>query len=118
MKSEISTDLNVVGSAVSAEIMAFTQRTGRQLQLEIEPGTFLVAEAGCLLSTVQDIVSTHPPSHPSSDLPPPPASSDVDAALGAVQGGGGGSEPSAMPSQRFDFLKLDCGMTEVLRPSL
>ncbi len=54
--------------------------TGRSLHLEVEPGTFLVANAGSLVSKVQDIVST----------------------------GGGGHE----------FLKLDSGMTEVLRPSL
>jgi diaminopimelate decarboxylase len=59
---------------------AFAEETGRQIKLEIEPGTFLVANAGAMVSTVQDIVSTGAEGH--------------------------------------TFLKLDSGMTEVLRPSL
>ena len=51
-----------------------------QLKLEIEPGTFLVANSGALLCSVQDIVTTGASGH--------------------------------------TFLKLDAGMTEVLRPSL
>merc|ERR1740130_1199762 len=50
------------------------------MKLEVEPGTFLVANSGALVSTVQDLVTT----------------------------GEGG----------FSFLKLDSGMTELLRPSL
>ena len=53
-------------------------QNGREIKLEIEPGTFLVANAGCVVSKVQDIVKT-------SD---------------------------------YTFLKLDCGMTDLLRPSL
>jgi diaminopimelate decarboxylase len=53
----------------------------RQLKLEIEPGTYLLAMAGALVSTVQDKVFTTGES-------------------GHV------------------FLKLDAGMTDVLRPSL
>lgn len=45
---------------VKKEFEAFAQRTGRKLHLEIEPGTFLVANAGSLLCKVQDIVSTKP----------------------------------------------------------
>lgn len=51
---------------------------GRKLKLEIEPGTFLVANAGCIISTVTDIVKT--PLH--------------------------------------SFVKLNTGMTEILRPTL
>ncbi len=50
------------------------------MKLEIEPGTFLVANAGALLCSVQDMVSTGTSGH--------------------------------------TFIKLDSGMTEVLRPSL
>ena len=58
--------------------LQFASETGREIKLEIEPGTFLVANCGALLSKVQDKVST----------------------------------------DTYSFLKLDSGMTEVLRPSL
>lgn len=37
-------------------IKEFYERTGRALQFEIEPGTFLVANAGVLLATIQVIL--------------------------------------------------------------
>ena len=80
MSYEVSTDLQKVGAPVKKEFEEFAARTGRKLKLEIEPGTFLVANAGALLTSVQDIVSTGPTGH--------------------------------------TFIKLDSGMTEVLRPSL
>jgi len=80
MSGEKSTDLQTVGAPVKEAFEQFAQRTGRELALEIEPGTFLVANAGALLSTVQDIVTTGEQGH--------------------------------------SFLKLDAGMTELLRPSL
>ncbi len=80
MPDEISTDLQVVGEPVKAKFEAFAAATGRRLHLEIEPGTFLVGNAGSLLATVHDVVSTGP----------------------------GG----------YDFIKLDTGMTELLRPSI
>ncbi len=54
--------------------------TGRELELEIEPGTYLTANSGALLSSVQDMTYTGMEGH--------------------------------------TFLKLDSGMTELLRPSL
>ncbi|KAG8463511.1 hypothetical protein KFE25_005022 [Diacronema lutheri] len=83
MPGEASTDLATVGAPVRAAFEAFAAETGRRLRLEIEPGTFLVANAGALLATVQDVTST--------------------------KGSGAGGH---------DFVKLDAGMTEVLRPSL
>jgi diaminopimelate decarboxylase len=80
VEGEIGTDLQEVGIPVAELLQSFTQRSGRQIHLEIEPGTFLVANAGAVLARVQDAVSTGP--------------------------------------QGFEFLKLDTGMTEVLRPSL
>lgn len=80
MPGEVSTDLQVVGAPVKARFEQFAEETGRKIHLEIEPGTFLVANAGALLSTVQDVVST----------------------------GEAG----------YDFIKLDSGMTELLRPSI
>lgn len=78
MSYEKSTDLSVVGVPVSASFEQFFRETGRKIKLEIEPGTFLVANCGALLSSVRDVVRT--------DL--------------------------------YSFVKLDSGMTEVLRPSL
>jgi diaminopimelate decarboxylase len=100
---EKSTDLQSVGEPVKEVppsplpcadhwteqmIQSFSEQHGRPLHFEIEPGTFLVANAGVLLTTVQvpalllaasdslqDIVSTGP--------------------------------------QGFNFLKIDSGMTEV-----
>jgi diaminopimelate decarboxylase len=39
-------------------IAEFVTRTGRGLEFEIEPGTFLTANCGVLVTTVQDITST------------------------------------------------------------
>mmetsp|Transcript_21955 Transcript_21955/g.36769 ORF Transcript_21955/g.36769 Transcript_21955/m.36769 type:complete len:460 (-) Transcript_21955:200-1579(-) len=80
MSYEASTDLSVVGEPVKQAFKSFAEETGREIKLEIEPGTFLVANAGALISTVQDKVTTG--------------------------------------SEGHTFLKLDSGMTEVLRPSL
>lgn len=80
MAGEPSTELGVVGKPVQDAFEAFAKETGRELKLEIEPGTFLLANAGSLVSSVQDKVHT-------------------------------GGEGHA-------FLKLDAGMTDVLRPSL
>jgi diaminopimelate decarboxylase len=66
---------------VTDAFQQFAEDTGRELKLEIEPGTYLVAMAGALVSTVQDKVLT--------------------------TGDSG-----------HTFLKLDAGMTDVLRPSL
>lgn len=81
MATEKATDLQKIGAPVKAAFEALAAQTGRQLKLEIEPGTFLVANAGALLATVRDVVRT---------------------------GGPDG----------VHFLKLDSGMTEILRPSL
>ncbi len=80
MQDEVGTDLQECGAPVAQKFRDFAEETGRKIHLEIEPGTFLVANAGSLLCKIQDIVST----------------------------GGNG----------YTFLKLNAGMTEVLRPSL
>jgi diaminopimelate decarboxylase len=78
MRQEQSTDLAKIGAPVKEKFEDFALETGRKLHLEIEPGTFLVANAGALVCRVQDKTST----------------------------------------SAHTFLKLDAGMTEVLRPSL
>lgn len=58
MPEEITTDLQVVGKPVSEAFLAFEQKTGRKLHLEIEPGTWLVGNGCSILATIKDIVST------------------------------------------------------------
>jgi len=58
MEDEVATDLQEVGSPVRDAFIAFAQETGRELHLEVEPGTCLVANAGALLARVQDTVDT------------------------------------------------------------
>ncbi len=77
---EKTTDLQMVGATVKTLFEARARESGQRLRLEIEPGTYLVAQAGALVCSVQDIVSTGKTGH--------------------------------------EFLKLDAGMTEILRPSL
>ena len=75
---EKGTDPQKIGVPVKQAFEDFAKAEGRKLKLEIEPGTFLVANAGAVLCKVQDMVSTN--------------------------------------SRKF--IKIDSGMTEILRPSL
>jgi diaminopimelate decarboxylase len=43
---------------VVGEFQTFAKETGRKLHLEIEPGTFLLANSACIVSTIQDMVTT------------------------------------------------------------
>lgn len=52
-------DLQAVGRAASRLMEEFAQRYGRRLELRLEPGRFLVAEAGTLYTTVT-AVKTNP----------------------------------------------------------
>jgi diaminopimelate decarboxylase len=60
MPDEKATDLQEVGTPVKTIFEEFARETGRELKLEIEPGTFLLAHACSLVSQVQDITSTGP----------------------------------------------------------
>lgn len=80
MSYEQTTDLEEIGLPVREAFEELFEETGRRIRLEIEPGTFLVANACALVSTIQDIVHTG--------------------------------------DDGYHFLKLDTGMTEILRPSL
>ena len=70
----------VVGQPILNDFKALQAETGRSLHLEIEPGTFLLANSCSLVTTIQDIVDTG--------------------------------------DEGYHFLKLDAGMTEILRPAL
>lgn len=80
MPGETSTDLQAAGRPIAEEFRKFHQEHGRQLVLEIEPGTFFAANAGALVCTIIDVVDTG--------------------------------------AEGYAFIKVDAGMTEVLRPSL
>ena len=80
MAYEKTTDLIEIGQPILEKFKALQTETGRAIRLEIEPGTFLLANSCSLVSTIQDIVSTG--------------------------------------EKVYHFLKLDSGMTEILRPSL
>jgi diaminopimelate decarboxylase len=58
MAGEPSVDLADVGAHVREELLAFRDRDGRALHLEIEPGTYLVANAGAVVATCVDVVDT------------------------------------------------------------
>jgi len=58
MPEEPSVDMNEVAAHVRGELEAFRQRDGRTLRLEIEPGTYLVAQAGAVVATCVDVVDT------------------------------------------------------------
>ena len=80
MADEVGTDLQACGAPVAEKFREFANETGREIRLEIEPGTYLLANACSVLSVVQDIVSTG--------------------------------------AHGYEFLKLNTGMTEILRPSI
>jgi diaminopimelate decarboxylase len=58
MPGEPSVDMADVGAHVRDELLAFRDRDGRALHLEIEPGTYLVANAGVVVATCVDVVDT------------------------------------------------------------
>jgi diaminopimelate decarboxylase len=80
MPGEKSTDLHAIGAREIQAFRAFANEHGRELRLEVEPGTYLVANAAALVATAIDVVDT----------------------------GEGG----------YRFIKVDTGMTEILRPSM
>ena len=57
---EPEADMSAIMAVFSDKLQAFAERTGRSLQLEIEPGTYFIARAGTLVATVNDIVDTGP----------------------------------------------------------
>ena len=60
MPGERGADLQAVGAAVCDAFVEFKRRTGRALHLEIEPGTYLVANAGAIVASCIDLADTGP----------------------------------------------------------
>jgi diaminopimelate decarboxylase len=58
MPNEESVSLEEVAWHVRTELEGFRARDGRALDLELEPGTLLVAEAGAVVATCVDVVDT------------------------------------------------------------
>ncbi|HVA11111.1 MAG TPA: diaminopimelate decarboxylase [Candidatus Dormibacteraeota bacterium] len=79
-QEEVATDLSEISSVAADALQTFYDETGRKIELEIEPGTFLMANAGSLITTIHDIVDTG--------------------------------------DDGYTFIKIDSGMTEILRPAL
>jgi diaminopimelate decarboxylase len=58
LSHEEEVDYYEVGSRLKRVFEDFAERTGVRPRLEIEPGTFLIANAGSLVTSVIDVVST------------------------------------------------------------
>lgn len=97
MANEVGTVLKDIAQPVKHAFQQFYAKTGRQIDLEIEPGTYLVANGGSLIARVQDVTDTYhvPSSHHTMTHTAQPG---VDIG--------------------HKFVKLDTGMTELLRPCL
>ncbi len=60
MGYEASTDLHEISKPIADEIEKYSQKRGTPLEIEIEPGTFLVANGGAIITSVRDKKSTGP----------------------------------------------------------
>jgi diaminopimelate decarboxylase len=58
MSYEKKTDLQLCGHPVKEMFQKFYEAKKRKLKLEIEPGTFLVANSGAIIARVEDVKST------------------------------------------------------------
>lgn len=58
MPEEKGADLHSTGLAVKEVFENFAERTGRKIRLEIEPGTYLLANAGYILAEIDSVVKT------------------------------------------------------------
>ena len=63
VEGEGQSDLGQAARESSSLLEAFAKRTKRKLRLEIEPGTFLTANAGAIVARVVDVVDTGAKGH-------------------------------------------------------
>ena len=54
MPDEKTADIHALGSYAAAQIESFYQKTGRKLRMEIEPGSFIIANSGYLITKIID----------------------------------------------------------------
>lgn len=78
LQTEHEIDYRDIGERLRRLFEDYARETGTKPRLEIEPGTFLVANCGSLVTSVVDVISTG--------------------------------------DDGFEFIKLDAGLTEVIRP--
>lgn len=78
LKTETEVDYRDIGERLRRLFEEYARETGTKPRLEVEPGTFLVANCGSLVTSVIDVISTG--------------------------------------KDGYDFIKLDAGLTEVIRP--
>ncbi len=55
---EVEANMTDIFATFSEKLTDFAKETGRELHLEIEPGTYFIAHAGTLVASVDDIVDT------------------------------------------------------------
>ncbi|MEO6536231.1 MAG: diaminopimelate decarboxylase [Candidatus Paceibacterota bacterium] len=55
---EKESSLTDIVAEFSRHLISFNERTGRKIHLELEPGTYLIAHAGTLVASVDDIIDT------------------------------------------------------------
>ena len=60
MPGEMAADIHDLGGYAKEKVEAFYKKTGRRLHTEIEPGTYVMANAGYALTTVVDVKRTGP----------------------------------------------------------
>lgn len=58
MSDEKSCNLQDVGKPIAIEFENFARQTGRKIRLEIEPGTYLVANSGAIISKIDAVCDT------------------------------------------------------------
>lgn len=58
VQAEQETPIETVGEVIHKNIDTFQAATGRELHVELEPGTFFVANAGVLLARIDDVIDT------------------------------------------------------------
>jgi diaminopimelate decarboxylase len=58
MSYEKTTDLQEIGAPIRQAVEELAAETGRRIGIEIEPGTYLLANACSLLTTIQDVTDT------------------------------------------------------------
>jgi diaminopimelate decarboxylase len=63
MPGEENADLHAIGHAIQMDFEEFAEKHGRKLHLEIEPGTFFMANVGSIVCTVIDLVDTGEEGH-------------------------------------------------------
>lgn len=54
MPNEVAADIQELGLYAKKQVTAFYEKTGRKLKMEIEPGTYVVANAGYIITQVID----------------------------------------------------------------